>query len=400
MRMLTMPRLGQTMDHGTVLRHVVAARELFAEGDVLYVVETEKVEVDVEARAPGRMMRWLAAEGVERDVGDPIAIMADPNESPADDDVAAFIGTYRLGEGADDDVEPSEPVTSARAEPATGGRVRAMPKARAMAAEHGLDLAAIAAGVGDRPVTPADVRAQVELRTPTISPDPTAAPDGPSNLGDEVEQLVGPRRAMARQMAASWATIPHFVESVLVDATSLVAVRRRSGPRGARPPTVTAYLAAALATVCVEVPVLHASLVGEALRRHADVNMNVAIDTPHGLMAPVIHCIQSLAVHEIAVRLDDLASRAVAASSASTTCRAATSRCRTSAPSESTPGYLSSSRGRSPCCSPEPSWRGRSWTTDRLSSADDVAVAGMRPPGHRRSHGGTRADFDQPALQR
>ena len=55
---------------------------------------------------------------------------------------------------------------------------------------------------------------------------------------------------------------------------------------------------------------LHASLVGEALRRHADVNMNVAIDTPHGLMAPVIHCIQSLAVHEIAVRLDDLASRA------------------------------------------------------------------------------------------
>ena len=145
------------------------------------------------------MMRWLAAEGVERDVGDPITIMADPNESPADDDVAAFIGTYRLGEGADDDVEPSEPVTSARAEPATGGRVRAMPKARAMAAEHGLDLAAIAAGVGDRPVTPADVRAQVELRTPTISPDPTAAPDGPSNLGDEVEQLVGPRRAMARR---------------------------------------------------------------------------------------------------------------------------------------------------------------------------------------------------------
>ncbi|MDW3214705.1 MAG: dihydrolipoamide acetyltransferase family protein [Ilumatobacteraceae bacterium] len=321
MQVLSMPRLGQTMDAGVVVRLAVEVGDSFATGDLLYVVETEKVEIDVEAKSAGRLARWVAGEGDEVPVGETLAVITAPDESaPSDDDVDRFLaGGSAVADTPSTPAAPSGEHTG----PVTSGRgPRAMPRARALAREHGIDLASVT-GTGDRgSITSADVErhlAAADTSGAALPPPPPPVPDSmPAAATDEhdeqndaaddgVEALTGHRRAMFFSMEKSWTTIPHFVESVCIDAGALLD-RRRAVTEGR--PTITAYLIEALAAACSELPVLHAEIVGAGIRHREYVSVAVATDTEFGLVAPVLRDVGSLDVGEIHTRLQDLAERA------------------------------------------------------------------------------------------
>lgn len=333
MDLLSMPRLGQTMDVGVIVARHVDAGAPFAAGDLLYTVETEKVETDVEAKTDGRMLRWLAADGEEVAVGAPVAVLAHADD-PTDD---ASVDRFLAGDAPSSVPEsaPAPPVSdlppppSSPAPTAVSGRVRAVPKARAIAREHGIDLSAIAVD-GDRPITVPDVEAHIARLaapptplTPT-QPDPTSAatvvparaappgaaplPDAPAG-GPEPIRLDGNRRAMVASMSTSWSTIPHFTEMIEVDVSSLQRERAHyDGPGKA--PTVTAYLIREFAAACRAVPMLHAGLVEGGMIERDQVDMAVAVDTDQGLVAPVMRGADRLHVVEIGEQLRDLAERA------------------------------------------------------------------------------------------
>jgi len=326
MEVVSMPRLGQTMDAGVLVRLDVGVGESFDTGDLLYVVETEKVEVEVEAKRSGRLARWLVDEGDEVPVGDPLAVIADQaGEMPGAAEIDQFLG---LGAGvavADADLPapgspaplPSPaPVTQASA---TGSapspaRPRAMPRARVIAREHGVDLADVT-GSGDLgSISVADMERHLAALAQASAPLPApvaAAPAPPSpaaaGLGARVEPLTGQRRAMFASMTKSWTTIPHFVESICIDATNLMERRRvEPAPR----PTITAYLIEALAAACREYPILHAESVPGGVRHRESVSVSVATDTDMGLVAPVLAGADQLDVRQIHTGLVDLAERA------------------------------------------------------------------------------------------
>lgn len=296
MDLLSMPRLGQTMDAGVVVARHVEEGASFFEGDPLFTVETEKVETEVEAKADGRLLRWLVADGAEVAVGTPVAVLGGPTEEVDAASIDSFLRHDAPSEAESSSADPPQAVPESTMSPTS---VKAMPRARALAKEAGLDLSDVAAG-GDGSVTVADVEAYIaRRRVETVPPS-----DGP-----QVTRIDGHRRAMVASMTASWATIPHFTELVEVDASALLSERQQH-PGPDRPPTVTAYLIREFARACRTVPLIHAGLVAAGLLERERVDMAVAVDTPQGLVAPVMRGVDQLDVHDIAARLADLADRA------------------------------------------------------------------------------------------
>ena len=135
MYLLHLPRLGQTMEAGKLVAWLIAEGQPFEPGIELYEVETEKATVAVEATRPGRIVKLLVALDEELPVGTPLAVVAEAGDS----DVAALAETV----SAESPVDPAlhdgpVPKTGVAKEPA-----RAMPAARKLAAELGVDVASL-----------------------------------------------------------------------------------------------------------------------------------------------------------------------------------------------------------------------------------------------------------------
>jgi pyruvate dehydrogenase E2 component (dihydrolipoamide acetyltransferase) len=332
MRVLRLPRLGQTMEAGTVVAWLVEPGATFEQGDVVYEVETEKVETEVAAPTAGRLVRVLVEPDREVPVGTPLAVVADPGDAVNDAAVDAFVATLAddpvasLGDGddpaapvADDPAaslgdDPAAPVADDL--PAPGGveeRVRAMPAARRLAQELGVDLAGID-GSGPRgSITIDDVR-QAAAAAPAPADASSRTDRAPASAGDVSgqgpagpgEALTGAARRMADHLARAWQQIPHFHEIVEVDVSSLVGDRSDGDQRI----TINDRLVAAVAAAAREVPELNATFEDGRLLRHDDVNVAVAIATDRGLITPVVRRTDDLDLPTLSARLRDIVARA------------------------------------------------------------------------------------------
>ena len=96
MHKLHLPRLGQTMEQGTVLTWLKGEGESYEVGDLIYEIESEKVTLQVEAKRPGTLARIVAQPGVILPVGAILAVVADPGESLSETDIEAAISEEQL----------------------------------------------------------------------------------------------------------------------------------------------------------------------------------------------------------------------------------------------------------------------------------------------------------------
>ena len=293
MQTLRLPALGETMEWGIIIQWFVGEGAEFDAGDPLYEVENEKVTLSVDAVAAGTLLRITAPSGEELDVGTLIAVVGEPGEA-AD---AAAIDELMAAESGPTVELPS---TSPAAPQPTGseatrrpGRVRAAPKARNLARDRGIDLAAIE-GTGPRGMITVD-----DIEAAAME---AGAPQGPAIRSRT--RLTGVPRAMARRMAESWREIPHFTETIEVDAGALLA------RRAAAELSLNGMLIGAVVDACVGSPDVNVSLQGDTLVEYGDVNVAIAVDTPAGLVAPVIHRAQDLSPQQIDDAAKELAGRA------------------------------------------------------------------------------------------
>ncbi len=212
MHMLHLPRLGQTMERGTVVRWLKDIGEPYQIGDLLYELEYEKASVEVEAKLPGTLAAIVVETGENLPVGSLLAVVADPGETLSPAQIEAAVAAEK-GAAA----TTAAPAATTAAAPATApgagaGRARAMPRARVLAQQLGLDLASIA-GTGDGgAITVADVQRAAQVAS------------GPRVR--ERHPLRGIPRAMAESMTRSWQQAPQFTQMVMVDASALVARRQ------------------------------------------------------------------------------------------------------------------------------------------------------------------------------
>ena len=301
-----LPRLGQGMESGTIVKWLKGEGEAVTKGEPLYELDTDKVTQEVEAEAAGVLLKIAVAEG-EVPVGTTIAVIGEPGE-PVPEISAAGASEISSGNGkadvvAEPHLEQEAETPSPRASvQSPGGRVKASPLARRIARERGVELSSIV-GTGPEGRIIAE---DVERAASAPAARPAVVPVG------EVERvpLTSIRKTIARRLTEAW-TVPVFqlqVSADMEEANAVVAAARELHPEVKV--SVTDLLTKICASALVRHPEVNVSFSDEALLRHPSANVGIAVAAPQGLVVPVVKGAERLSLAEIAAVRADLVDRA------------------------------------------------------------------------------------------
>ena len=316
-----LPRLGQGMESGTIVRWLKTEGDAVSKGEPLYELDTDKVTQEVEAESDGVLLKIVVRDG-EVDVGTTVGIIG-----AQDEDVAALLADAQAGNGGAPAAPPAEEAapptaTVAQAEDSAEGaeapaaeapavaraeseRVKASPLARRIARERGVELAQIAGTGPEGRVIAEDVEKAV-LRPAT------AAQAAPASSEPEVVELTSTRRTIARRLSEAWQA-PVFQLTVTADATELVATRERMIEllrEGETKPTVSDVLTRVVASALIRHRAVNAHFVDGRVLRYPVANVGLAVAAPSGLVVPVIRDAERKSVQQIAADRADVVARA------------------------------------------------------------------------------------------
>ncbi len=302
---IQMPKLGRAMTEGTIPAMAKHAGEKIREGESILTVETDKAEVEIEAPSAGVLARLIAGDGVKVPVGGPLGVITAEGEAiPAEFDhvtVSAHAVAEASGNSSAARAEASAPPRS------PSKRVIASPRAKRLAAERGIDLASIAGTGADGMITEDDVKRAAEQGT--SGPAARASASDGAFAPARREKLTRIQAVGARNLTASWNAIPHFVQMARVDMSRSIAARKAMVDGGAKV-GITDLILAATVRALKENPRINANYDNGEMLIFDRVNLGVAVDTPEGLIVPVIHDADRLDIAALGARVADLAERA------------------------------------------------------------------------------------------
>jgi pyruvate dehydrogenase E2 component (dihydrolipoamide acetyltransferase) len=313
-----LPRLGQGMESGTIVRWLKTEGDAVAKGEPLYELDTDKVTQEVEAEASGVLLKIAVSEG-EVPVGETIAFIGEEGEqAPERSDngsAAKEVDEEPQEEGSPGPAreeerergrEASEQVTEIREPRQDGGRVKASPLARRIARERGIELSALTGTGPEGRIVAEDVERAGVGGAPATAPTAAAPPAG------EIErrELTNVRKTIARRLTEAW-QIPVFQLQVSADMTradALVARLREDeeGPKA----TITDVLTKVCAAALMRHREVNAQWSEDAILLFPTANVGIAVAAPQGLVVPVIHGAERLRLAEIAAARADIVSRA------------------------------------------------------------------------------------------
>jgi pyruvate dehydrogenase E2 component (dihydrolipoamide acetyltransferase) len=349
---IVMPRLSDSMEEGTILRWIKSEGDEVAVGDELVEIETDKANMVYESDAAGTLTEIVAGEGDTLAIGEVIARVGEPGETSSDgagakerekkggEEGEDAGGGGERPEGADGDEpdgadagrekpapspEPSQ-APAATAEPSGGaqdgdGRIKASPIARRLASERGLDLAGISgSGPGGR-IVKADVERAGEGE-PKAAPAPEAAPAGPTAgarerpetaKGEvEVVELSKLQQTVARRMAESKATAPHFYLTAEADMTRAWDARARIKSRAREDEVVPSFndlVVKSCAIALREFPRANGAYRDGRVETYSRVNVGVAVAAQNALVVPTVFDADAKGLRQIATETRALAAR-------------------------------------------------------------------------------------------
>jgi pyruvate dehydrogenase E2 component (dihydrolipoamide acetyltransferase) len=299
---MTLPRLGQGMESGTIVRWLKQEGDRVEKGEALYELDTEKVTQEVEAEASGVVLKILAGEGEEVEVGKAVVVIGEEGEeveAPKEEPKAEE--PQREPEAEQREPEPEPPAERVETPQARAdGRVKASPLARRIARERGIDLGRVRGTGPEGRIVAEDVeRAEVA---------PAGAPAAPPEV--ERVELTRIRRTIARRLTEAW-TIPVFQLTVSADMTRVEEVvrRHREANEDVRL-TVTDVLTKICAQALMRHRAVNAQYTEEAIMRFPTVNIGIAVAAPSGLVVPVVRSAEQLTLSGIAAAREDVVTRA------------------------------------------------------------------------------------------
>ena len=330
---ITLPRLGQGMESGVIVRWLKQEGDSVSKGEPLYELDTDKVTQEVEAEVDGVLEKIVVREG-EVEVGTTIAMIAEngagataqpaeaTDEAPAEAEPKADepsgeptsepAAEAPVGgpDAAPPSTEDSASVESTQATPPTapsdGAPVKASPLARRIARERGVDLAAVTGTGPEGRILAEDVERAPVGGAPAETP--VAGPPGEI----EVVQLTSIRKTIARRLTEAWAA-PVFQLGVSADMTEVLALRESLVERMAEgdvKPTVNDVLVKLTAVALLRHRPVNATFGGEEIQRHPAAHVGIAVAAPQGLVVPVIQDAERRTIQELASARADLVGRA------------------------------------------------------------------------------------------
>jgi pyruvate dehydrogenase E2 component (dihydrolipoamide acetyltransferase) len=354
---VVMPRLSDSMEEGTVLKWLIEEGGEVKRGEALVEIETDKANMTYDADTDGVLVEIVAQEGDTLPIGEVIArigeageakqdgkqaeaepekaeqpeAQAEPEEAeadeaeqqPAETEEAPAVASAEAGGGETE----AGAGTATRTRPAEGngagdgGRVKASPVARRMARELGVELARLeGTGPGGR-IVKADVEAAAggtqapaaapSAEAPRVDRAPAPGPETAKGEGQTVE-LNRLQATVARRMAESKATIPHFYLSMEIDMSEAVKLRARLKEIAAENqavPTFNDMVVKACARALRDFPRANGSYRDGHLELYSRVNVGIAVAAQDALVVPTVFDADSKSLGEIAARSRELAER-------------------------------------------------------------------------------------------
>ncbi len=361
---IIMPKVGDAMTEGKVVRWYKKAGDAVKVGEPVLEIETDKVNLDLEAEDEGTLENVAVEEGETVEVGVRLAYVraegeeaqpepektpkadakkSEPSESddqesePAEDEdteseaeSAGEIEADVDGEKkSSDKKKPSEKVKAKPpaderppSESGDGERPRSSPLARRIASDLGVDLTSlrgsgpagriIASDVQNAAKAPAqpkkaeDAGKSVEKK-PSEQKTPMTRPG--SIEGKEIP-LTAMRRTIAKRLAESLGPIPHFFLTIEADVTTLLSLRQQLNEIEQARASVNDFVVRAAALALLHHPVVNSSFTGEAIAQHGEIHVGIAVATPEGLITPIVRNADQRSVIEIAGEIRELAEKA------------------------------------------------------------------------------------------
>ncbi len=316
--LLRMPEVAANATHATLAAWSKKEGELIAVGDCLAEVETDKAIVEISADGAAVMGQWLVQAGQEVEVGAPIAVLLAAGEAAADvqallQAASAVAAAPAAGAAPAVSGTPAPAAAAApAAAPAGGGRLRASPLARRLAAQRGVDLSRLqGSGPGGRIVRIDVERAQAVAPAPApVAAAPAAAPAGSGASAFTEVPHTSMRRTIARRLAESKSTIPHFYLTVECRMERLLALRAEINAAASRKISVNDFIVRAVAVALREVPQANVGWTETAMRQYAQADVAVAVSTDTGLITPIVRAADRKTLSQISAEIADLAARA------------------------------------------------------------------------------------------
>jgi pyruvate dehydrogenase E2 component (dihydrolipoamide acetyltransferase) len=318
---IKLPRLGQGMESGTIVKWLKSEGEEVAKGEPLYELDTDKVTQEVESDAAGVLLKIAIREG-EVEVGRTVAVIGEQGEEVSLEEPSVDGGAATRVEETEQEEGSAAPAREpererareaaaapAAAEPARAdvgaGRVKASPLARRIARERGIELASIS-GTGPEGRVVAE-----DVERAAAAPAAVVAPAVPAEEGVERRELTSLRRAVARRMTQAWEA-PAFQLGLSADMGRALALRERLVElhAGGAKPTISDLLTKVCAAALMRHRDVNALYAGDAIEIHPSANIGIAVATERGLIVPVIRASERKSIAELAEARADLVSRA------------------------------------------------------------------------------------------
>ena len=338
-----MPKMGDAMEEGTLVKWLKSEGDEVSEGDAIAEIETDKVTLELEAEDSGTLAQLIADEGQDIPVGEAIAFIAGEGEEVPERAAGGGAEAEEVEEEGGDEgggeaqaqtatEAPEREEAPAQADGKADGHFRASPIVRRLAQENNLDLSQIEGSGPAGRIVERDVRAAMESGTAQKADGKAEAPEAaqpqqvevqgfqPARLPEPTEapgtQLVEPTRMMkviGERMTESKQHVPHFYATVEVKMDAAMALRKQLNAQleeeGLKL-SVNDFVMKAAAVALRNYPNLNALYTTRGVELHEKVDMAMAVALDQGLITPVIRDIGSKGLAQISRESKDLATRA------------------------------------------------------------------------------------------
>jgi len=309
---IKLPRLGQGMESGVIVKWLKSEGQAVEKGEPLYELDTDKVTQEVESPLAGVLLKIALPEG-EAAVGTTIAYVGEEGEQVPEAPAKAAAPAP----SPEPEREPGPEAVSERVTllPAasldgdeTNGRKKASPLARRLARERGIDLGGMTGSGPEGRIVAEDVKRAAAALTPASA---LSASTGAVPGEVELVPLTNTRRTIARRLSEAWQA-PAFQLTASVDMREVLAMRVRLRERpqdGEQPASIADFLTKACAQALIRYPGVNALWRANAIEIHHSVDIGIATATDRGLIVPVLRGCEHKSLSELALARKDLVSR-------------------------------------------------------------------------------------------
>ncbi len=314
-----MPRLSDTMTEGVIAGWNKNVGDSVKKGDVLAEIETDKATMELESYKNGTLLYQGAAKGEKIAVNDLLCIIGEKDKV----DVDAIVAAAKSGGGAsapeseaaestatEEETETVDSVTETGS--SANGRVKASPLAKKLAAEKGIDISRVkGTGDGGRIVKSDIDNYKAESAAAPQKAAATSAGGG-ANLQPSFDEVPVSqmRKVIAKRLAESKFTAPHFYLTIAIDMDAAVASRARLNEVSKVKISFNDLVLKACAIALKQHPAVNSSWLGDKIRVNHHVNIGVAVAVEDGLLVPVVRYADTKSLSQIATEVKEFAQKA------------------------------------------------------------------------------------------